>query len=337
MILVTGGAGFLGKEVVRLLVSQYKQEVRCLVRPGTYKDTFKELFGGYLPSSLDIYPASFNDLESLRNALTGVDIVLHLAASLKGSAAAQVSNTVVGSENLFNICVEEKISRLVLCSSFGVIGASNIKGNAIIDESAPMDEHPELRDPYSFSKHVQEQLAWQFKREKGLPLVVVRPGVVFGPPMPILSSRIGLSLFGLFFHLGGSNQIPLTYKENCADLIIKAGIVPGIEGEVFCAVDDDLPSSKDLLLRYKEEIRSLCSVRVPYRLLRQLAKLNVGYYNRTQGHLPAVFTPYKVDAMWKGHRFSNKKAKDKLKWYPLVSMREALNITYDYIKNIDQA
>jgi len=332
MILVTGGAGFLGKEVVRLLVLQYKQNVRCLVRPSTSGHIFNELFGGTLPSSVEVFPASFNDLGSLRQALTGVDIVLHLAASLQGSIPAQVSNTVIGSENLFAACVEEKISRLVLCSSFGVIGASNVRKNAVIDESVPMEGHPELRDPYSFTKHMQEQLAWEFNREKGLPLVVVRPGVIFGPPLSILSSRIGLSLFGLFLHLGGNNRIPLTYKENCADLIIKAGIVPDIEGEVFCAVDDDLPTSRDLLLRYKKEIKRLYSVRIPYRLLRQLAKLNVWYATRTQGHLPSIFTPYKVDAMWKGHQFSNNKAKEKLKWHPRVSMREALNITYGFDK-----
>lgn len=332
MILVTGGAGFLGKEVVRLLISKYEQNVRCLVRPGTSFHPFKELFGGKLPSSLDICPASFNDIPSLRQAINGVDIVLHLAASLTGSVPAQVANTVVGSENFFKACIEEKVSRFVLCSSFGVIGASKIKKNTIIDESIPMETHPELRDPYSFAKHMQEQLAWEYSNEKGLPLVVVRPGVVFGPPVSILSSRIGLLLFGAFLHLGGQNKIPLTYKDNCADLIIKAGMVPGVEGEIFCAVDDDLPTSKYLLSRYKKEVGGLRSVRVPYGLLRQLAKLNVWYSNKTQGHLPAVFTPYKVDCMWQGHFFSNQKAKEKLNWRPPVSMQDALDRTYDYMK-----
>jgi nucleoside-diphosphate-sugar epimerase len=331
MILVTGGAGFLGKEVVRLLVTHYNQPVRCLVRPGTSDRVFRELFDGELPASVEIFQASFNDLNSLRKAIKGADVVMHLAASVAGSVPAQVSNTVIGSENIFNVCFEENVARVVLCSSFGVIGASHVQKNAVIDESVPMEDHPELRDPYSFAKHMQEQLAWQFYHEKGLPLVVVRPGVIFGPPVSILSSRIGLSLFGAFLHLGGKNKIPLTYKENCADLIIKAGLVPGIEGEVFCAVDDDLPTSNHLLSRYNKEVKKLFSVRVPYRMLRQLAKLNVWYSNRTQGHLPTVFTPYKVDAMWKGHHFSNKKAKEKLQWSPRVSMLEALDRTYEVV------
>ncbi|WP_136807951.1 NAD-dependent epimerase/dehydratase family protein [Desulfosediminicola flagellatus] len=332
MILVTGGAGYLGKEVVRLLVSQYNQNVRCLIRPGASDQVFRELFDGELPESLELFHTSFNDLDALRDAVSGVDIVLHLAASVTGSVPAQVANTVVGSGNLFAVCADSTISRFVLCSSFGVIGATEVAKNGIIDETIPMDRHPELRDPYSFTKQMQEELAWEFYNEKGLPLVVVRPGVIFGPPFSILSSRIGLSLFGLFLHLGGRNQIPLTYKTNCADLIIKAGLVAGVEGEVFCAVDDDLPKSNYLLARYKKEISSVRSVRIPYLVLRQLAKLNVWYSNLTKGHLPTVFTPYKVDAMWKGHSFSNRKAKELLQWSPIVTMQDALQRCYGNIK-----
>lgn len=332
MILVTGGAGFLGTEVVKLLINTYKQPVRCLVRPGASDKVFRELFQGAMPKTLELFPASFNDIDSLLKSLDGVDIVIHLAASLKGGYASQVANTVVGSENLFKVCCDRKVKRFVLCSSFGVFGAAQVPRRGLIDESTPMEVHPEFRDPYSFAKFMQEQLAWQFSREKGLPLVVVRPGVIFGPPASILTSRIGLSLFGLFLHLGGRNQIPLTYKENCADLIIKAGTASGIEGDTFCAVDDDLPTSRYLLQRYKKQVAGMKSIPVPYHLLRQLAKLNVWYSNRTNGHLPAVFTPYKVDASWKGHCFSNKKAKEKLGWYPHVSMKEALDITFRSLK-----
>jgi hypothetical protein len=55
-----------------------------------------------------------------------------------------------------------------------------------------------------------------------------------------------------------------------------------------------------------------------------MARLNAWYSDYTQGHLPAVLTPYKVDAMWKGHRYSNEKAKRRLGWSPRVPMCEAL-------------
>jgi len=330
MILVTGGAGFLGKEVVRLLIAKYKRPVRCVVRPGTSDLVFMELFQNKLPEQLTLMQANFNNSEELKKALDGIEMVIHLAASLKGGYPAQVANTVIASENLFKACVDKGIKRFVLCSSFGVMGASSVPRGGLIDESVPMEHHPEWRDPYSFAKHMQEQLAWDYHRKNGLPLVVVRPGVIFGPPLSILSTRIGLEAFGLFLHFGLWNTIPLIYKENCADMLIKAALVPGVEGEIFCAVDDDLPTSSYLLKRYRREVAPKKSVLIPYSILRQLAKLNVWYSRKTNNHLPPVFTPYKVDATWKGHRFSNRKAKEKLGWCPSVSMKEALDITFQF-------
>jgi len=58
-----------------------------------------------------------------------------------------------------------------------------------------------------------------------------------------ITPRVGIDTFGTFLHLGGANQIPLTYVDNCAEAMVLAGIAPGIDGEVFNIVDDDLPSS----------------------------------------------------------------------------------------------
>lgn len=334
MILLTGGTGFLGKRVAKKLLER-KNNVRCLVRPGTPSDIFKNHLQSSDSSQIDIFEASFNDSDALRNALDGVDIVLHLAASTTGAASAQVANTVVGSENLFKMCVKEKISRFVLCSSFGVFGAAKVKRRSVISEATPFEEKPELRDPYSLAKIMQEELAWFYFKEHGLPLAVIRPGVIFGPPQPILSSRIGLNLFGIFLHLGNDNQIPLTYKDNCADAIISAGFTSGIEGEKFCIVDDDLPTSNQILKRYKSEIGGIRNVSLPFPILKMLALFNDLYSKKTQGHLPPVFTPYKVDSMWKGHTFTNQKAKEALNWKPEISMKAALDLTFDYFKAIN--
>jgi nucleoside-diphosphate-sugar epimerase len=194
----------------------------------------------------------------------------------------------------------------------------------VFDERAPLDPHPERRDPYSFAKHRQEQLAWRYYHERGLPLVVLRPGVIFGPEQTILGNRIGLRLPGLFLHLGLGNVIPLTFVDNCADAVVQAVSAPDVVGEAFCIVDDDLPTSRQLLRRYRREVTPLRFFPVPFPVLSLMARLNAWYSDRTQGHLPAVLTPYKVDAMWKGHRYSNEKAKLRLGWSPRVPMHEAL-------------
>ena len=58
--------------------------------------------------------------------------------------------------------------------------------------------------------------------------------------------------FGIFLHLGGSNPIPFTYVDNCADAIVLAGLTPGVDGEVFNVVDDNLPTSRQFLRLYKQ-------------------------------------------------------------------------------------
>jgi nucleoside-diphosphate-sugar epimerase len=323
-ILVTGGTGFLGRAVVRSLLEK-GLPVRALVRPGTAPGAFDSFLAALPGSRVELAPASFSDTPALIAAATGVEAVLHIAASKTGSAAAQVANTVVGSDNLFEACVEARVPRLVLVSSMGVMGASAVRRGGLVDEETPLEPHPEWRDPYSFAKLRQEELAWKYRRERGLPLVVLRPGVIFGPGQNLLSARVGLNLFGLFLNLGTGGAMPITYVDNCADAVVQAGIVPGIEGRIFCVVDDDLPSGRRLLSLYRRRVRRIPYVVVPGFALRLAARWNVWYFERTKGHLPAVFTPYKVDAMWKGHRFSNARAKSGLQWTPRVPMDEALD------------
>jgi nucleoside-diphosphate-sugar epimerase len=277
---------------------------------------------------VEIVEASFNDRKALARAADGAEVVYHVAASKSGPAASEVANTVVGSDHLFEAAVSAHIRRFVLVSSLGVLGASSQPGGAVIDERTPLENQPAERDPYSFAKLRQEQLGWKYHRESGLPLVVVRPGVIFGPGQDILTSRIGLNLFGVFLHLGGGNTIPLTHVDNCADGVVQAGLRPGVDGEAFCLVDDDLPTSRQLLRRYRREVKRIPYVPVPLPVLHAISRVNVWYTERTEGHLPAVFTPYKVDTTWKGHRFSNEKAKRLLDWSPRIPMQDALDMTF---------
>ena len=64
----------------------------------------------------------------------------------------------------------------------------------------------------------------EYGQKFGIPYVIVRPGVVYGPGKVNISNRVGIGTFGIFLHLGGSNEIPLTYVDNCAEAIALAGL-----------------------------------------------------------------------------------------------------------------
>jgi nucleoside-diphosphate-sugar epimerase len=324
MILVTGGAGFLGRRVVRALAERGVPRIRCLVRPGADVSAVPTDFPA---CAVEFVMASFNDSAGLRKAFDGVEVVYHVAAAKRGSAPALVADTVVGSDNVLQAAQSANVARFVLVSSLGVVDAAGLPIGGVVDESVPLDPHPEWRDAYTFSKHRQETLAWEYAG-RGLPLVVVRPGVIFGPGEPLLHTRVGLRVPGMFLQLGRPNAIPLTYVDNCADAVVLAGLKPDLRNAVVCVVDDDLPLGRQILRRYRREIERLRVVTVPYSVMRQLARVNVWYHERTQGHFPVLCTPYEVASIWKRLRYVNRAAKERLGWGPRVDMQTALDKTF---------
>ena len=123
-----------------------------------------------------------------------------------------------------------------------------------------METRPERRqEAYCFAKVKQDEMVLEYAQRFGLPYVIVRPGYVYGPANEAITGRVGIGTFGIFLHLGGSNTIPLTYVDNCADAIALAGLRPGVDGEVFNVVDDELPTSRQFLRLYKRNVSRFTS------------------------------------------------------------------------------
>ena len=159
--------------------------------------------------------------------------------------------------------------------------------------------------------------------KKWTPVCDCQAGYVFGPGKKEPSGRVGINTFGFFFHLGGSNTLPLTFVDNCAEAIVLAGLRQGIDGEVFNVVDDELMSSHDFLKAYKKA-RPFHSVRIPYSLATAGSLVWEKYSKWSKGQLPPVFNRRRCAAEWKGNHYSNQKLKDRLGWTPRVPMKEAM-------------
>ncbi|MBS1821354.1 MAG: NAD(P)-dependent oxidoreductase [Acidobacteria bacterium] len=323
-ILVTGAGGFLGKAIVERLLAHGETDLRCMLRDTSKAKALEEIAARYPGARLEFVAVNLRNAAEIGSALAGCGMVIHAAAALKGSPAEMFMDSVVASRNLLEAVVNEvRPMRVVLVSSFGAMGVAELPRGAMVDESTPLERHPEQRDVYSHSKLRQEQLFWEYRERYGFELVVLRPGVIYGPGSGHFSNRVGLSLFGRFLHLGGNNLLPLTYVDNCAEAIVVAALNEGADGQIYNVVDDDLVTSREYLKLYKRKVKPVKSLPVPYFALMWGSKMVERYSAKSKGQLPAIFTPYKTRAMWGGNQFSNAKLKS-IGWRPLISTRDGL-------------
>jgi nucleoside-diphosphate-sugar epimerase len=329
-ILVTGAGGFLGKRLVERLLAHGQTDIRCMLRDTSKGAALQQIAAQYPQANIELFAANLKYPQQMSAAIDGCGLILHAAAALKGSPAEMVLDSVVASRNLLDAIVAldpAKRPRIVLVSSFGAMGVAPLGRGATVDENTPMEPHPELRDVYSFTKHRQEQLFWDYRSRYNLDLVVLRPGVIYGPGTGHFSTRVGLSMFGRFIHLGGDNLLPLTYVDNCAEAVVVAALAPEAGGQVYNVVDDDLLTSRQYLRLYRQQVKPLRAIPVPYWLLLWGSNKVARYSEKSKGQLPAIFTPYKTQTMWGGNRFTNAKLKH-LGWSPLVSTHDALQRTF---------
>jgi nucleoside-diphosphate-sugar epimerase len=330
---VTGATGFLGGAFVARLLAHGPDRIACLVRPGSRTTQLERL----AKSRVSLIRGSLDSPDAALAALADADVVYHLAAGTGGAAADLFLNTVVASKNLLEAMLRRpRLPKVVLVSSFGVYGTAGMKRGALVDEDTPLEPNPQRRDTYSQAKLRQEKLFRAYQEKHGFPLVVVRPGVIYGPGGTPISSRVGLTVPGLFLHLGGRNLLPLTYVDNCAEAIVVAGERGASDGQAYNVVDDDLPTCTDYLRRYQREVRALRTVRLPYPVSQALSWLCERYHEHSQGQLPAFFTRYRTATTWGGNRFSNAKLK-RLGWQPIISTDEGLQRTFTGLCNLAAA
>ena len=325
LVLVTGASGFIGARLLRSLQAYGFNNIRCLVRPSSDLTCIR----GCVESdgaNIEIQRGNLLSKDDCAKATQGASIIFHLAAGTKTNSFADAFvNSVVATRNLLDGALQQGcLRRFVNLSSF-VVYNNEERSFDTLDESCPMEKHPDLRgDPYCFAKVKQDELIIDYGRRHHIPYVLVRPGVVYGPGKSRIHGRVGLDTFGVFLHLGGSNQLPFTHVENCADAIALAGLKKGIDGEIFNVVDDNLPSSREFLKMYKKEVRSFFSLYVPHFASYLLSLLWEKYSIWSQGQLPPIYNRKQWAAFWRQTRYSNEKIKSIIGWTPLIPFDQGL-------------
>ena len=172
-VFVTGGTGFIGGHVVRML-RERGDEVLALVRS-------PEKAQGLAAAGAELVEGDVSDRSRLAAAMAGCDATIHGAAIYevgipKSRREAMCQANVEGTQNVLGAALDAAIPRVVYISTVGAFG--NTKGN-VVDESY---EHPGDRftSYYEETKYEAHQIA-KGLIEEGLPCVIVQPGGVYGP------------------------------------------------------------------------------------------------------------------------------------------------------------
>jgi len=170
--LVTGATGFLGSELVKQLIGR-GQQVIALVRSPDKATLIKTL-------GATVHVADIVDRESLRQPMIGVDGVFHTAAwyrlGVKHSRELAEHVNVEGTRNVLEIAKQLQIPKVVYTSTVGVFG--DTKGQ-VVDESY-YKRGPFLTE-YDRSKWLAHYEVAVPMIEQGMPLVIVMPGLIYGP------------------------------------------------------------------------------------------------------------------------------------------------------------
>ncbi len=229
VIAITGAGGFLGRAVVARARAA-GHPVRAILRGAVPPEWAAD-------PGIEVVRA---DLERGIPTFDGVATVIHAAARMDGDDAAQMQATVAPSAALLERAAQAG-ARLVLVSSISVLGTQDLAPLDLVDETTPMEQHPETRDAYARAKIAQERDAQEIAARHGVPLRIVRPGAIFGPGR-LWNGHMGLSLGPLTLGPRHAGELPLCWLRHAAQILVLAATTPQAEAlDVIHALDDDRP------------------------------------------------------------------------------------------------
>jgi nucleoside-diphosphate-sugar epimerase len=225
---VTGGTGFLGSHLVRLL-QERGLAVRVLLRPGTSDKA--------VPAGIETRVGDIRDVAALQEAFAGASTVFHLAGLTApyGPRHRYLEVNVDGTAAVLDACLTTGVDRLVHVSSMVVLGIECDRRG--LTEDAPYAT--EFVSAYEESKVKAEQLVRARVEATGLPAVILRPGMGWGPRDRVMFPALIRAMeFPFFFMVGsGRNTLDLSYAGNIAHALWLAATRAEAVGRIYNVAD----------------------------------------------------------------------------------------------------
>jgi nucleoside-diphosphate-sugar epimerase len=309
-IFVTGATGFLGKTIVKRLISE-NYAITALLMPD-------EPDSGLERSR--IVRGDITVPETLKSKMDGNDAIIHLAGSV-GYGLRMKTCLRINKEGTYNVvreAIQSGIRRFIHFSSVSVYG--RISGVSIT-EDFPMKK---IGDPYGDTKIDAENVLNEFA-EDGLDLTIVRPTVIYGPgddkflPKLMENMRSGKArIIG-----DGGNSVDLIHVDDVADFTSLILRDERTIGRVYNLTNPENPTWKEMLNVIASEMDLPAPEKhIPYSMAMVAAGIMefISFFTRK----PPRLTRYVVRVIGRQYHYSTERMQDELGFKPIIDLREGI-------------
>lgn len=309
-VMVIGGTGFIGRHLTRSLVKAGRQ-VRVLSRGkhGPFSD---------IADQVETVAVSLRDKDGLTRAMEGIEVVYNLAKSMDNTWEGCLENDVGVAVRIAEAAMDAGVKRLVYTGTIASYDMSD--PSRTITEDTGFGDDMSDRNLYARSKAECEKRLMEMHQQKGLPLVIARPGIVIGEGGPLQHWGIGrwhgagaVRIWG-----DGHNILPFVLIDDISDALIAMIDSEDAVGKSFNLVGEPMMSARDYFDAIHEALGARIEVKkgtfwtfylsgsIKYLLKRYVVGLrdlkNQSYADwKSRGHLSP---------------FSNAQTKQVLNWKP---------------------
>ncbi|WP_286059456.1 dTDP-glucose 4,6-dehydratase [Bacillus mojavensis] len=308
-VLVTGGAGFIGRWVVKKLLEDRHQVWVLDDLSNGRLENIEDLKND--PGFIEFIHGDIKDVKTLEDLFsTKFDICYHLGASINvqdsiDDPKTTFENDTIGTFNILELCKQHNVKVVFMSTCMVYDRAAFSEG---IKETDPIKP----ASPYAGSKIAAENMVLSYYHAYGLPAVVIRPFNTYGPYQKtggeggVVAIFIKNKLDGKKLHIygDGTQTRDLLYVEDCADFVVQAGYSQKANGEIINAGlgrDISINELAELIAGDKQNIHHVEHI-------------------HPQSEIPKLLCNYE-------------KAKKILNWSPQVSLKEGIRKTEEWIKS----
>ncbi len=312
--LVTGATGFIGSHLTEALVKK-GFEVICLVRSTSNLKYLEDL-------NVRLVTGNCSQVESLYEAVSGVDYVFHLAGLTKAGCEADfLSANEKGTGNLLQAVLRKNtaVKRFVYISSLAAAGPSS--------DGVPLKEDCSAL-PVSFygkSKLAGEQLVLNHRDD--LPVVVIRPPAVYGPrdkDMLVFFKMVKAGVAPVW----GTSHYSFIYIEDLIHGILLSALDKNVGGEIFFMSDGVIYSSDDIINAIADAVQKRpVKFKIP-RFIMSVAGLISERFGKS-----SIINADKIRELKHLNWVCDmSKAAERLKFEPRVKIKEGVRWTADWYR-----